>query len=32
VFLLSELIYPFYFITVALLSLLPSSRLFRARS
>ncbi len=30
-FLLSELIYPFYFISVALLSLLPSSRRFRNR-
>ena len=30
-FLLSELIYPFYFITVALLSLLPRSRSFRNR-
>ena len=31
-FLLSELIYPFYFITVALLSLLPSSHRFRNRT
>jgi cellulose synthase/poly-beta-1,6-N-acetylglucosamine synthase-like glycosyltransferase len=30
-FLLSELIYPFYFIAVALLSLLPRSRSFRKR-
>jgi hypothetical protein len=27
-FLLSELIYPFYFVTVAMLSLFPSSRQF----
>jgi cellulose synthase/poly-beta-1,6-N-acetylglucosamine synthase-like glycosyltransferase len=30
-FMLSELLYPFYFITVALLSLLPRSRSFRNR-
>ncbi len=30
-FLLSEFIYPFYFATVAVLSLLPSSRQFRSR-
>jgi poly-beta-1,6-N-acetyl-D-glucosamine synthase len=31
-FILSELIYPFYFITIALLSLFPSSRHFRSRT
>lgn len=30
-FLLSELIYPFYFVAVAVLSLIPSSRQFRTR-
>jgi cellulose synthase/poly-beta-1,6-N-acetylglucosamine synthase-like glycosyltransferase len=30
-FIFSELIYPFYFITVALLTLLPRSRQFRTR-
>jgi poly-beta-1,6-N-acetyl-D-glucosamine synthase len=31
-FILSELLYPFYFITIALLSLFPSSRHFRSRT
>jgi len=30
-FLLSELIYPFYFMTVAIISLFPSSRRFAQR-